>query len=301
MNKVPTTTIVFLVIVSILICNFGCGSSDGNGAQNGVATIGSSGGSASLSTDEGTTTVYFAKGAVDSDVSVEINAKEPVTGLPEELRYASEYAYDITCSATTFHNDIAISLPLTSINPELMYAIVTLNNGNWEYIGGSIDQYTNTITATIDHLSEYAVVVAEGGIASSECDSYEPVDCQNAEPIFEFENDNVSVYSINCSVVDANLEEVITNQVCSTALSYALGGKSVPQLASIVGLIAGVLDIIMEQYDPVRIAPFTSDVDVVEEQVQGDGLLDPNHVSAIVFLDFAGTHFDRDRIDSYRR
>ena len=301
-NLIYALSAVVIVVGIGLGAYFGISAlGDGNGTQTATAIIGSNGGTASLKTNDGTATVHFSEGAVASDVSVEISAKEPVTSLPEELHYASEYAYDITCSATTFNDNIAITLPITQFDPELTYAIVRQNDGVWEDVGGFVDQASNTITASVDHLSLYTVISLLRYLGSYDCESDGQIDCETEAPTFEFESNNAKVFSVPCPVGEVKWREVLTTDSCMTALSYALGGSVVPGMGTIIAAVAGLANLAEEVGDPVRIAPLTAELEIVEGLVEAGQLPSEDQVSAIIFLDFMGTRIDSEYIDNYRK
>ncbi len=293
-----------MLLVTIIPSTVGCGGGDGtSSSQTITATVGSSGGHVDLNTDDGVVTINFPEGVVDSDTIVEINEKELVTSLPQGLDLAGAYVYDITCSSTSLSDEIVISLPIPGeIDSALMYAIMRLDADSWIYIGGSIDRSSNSIIAPVDHLSDYAVVSAPRDVGSFEIGSYDSSKCANATPTFEFQSKNKEAYvfSVPCPVGDERLGDAITSEACSTVLSYALGGSLVPGIGTIVGAALGAIKVISEKYDPVRIALLTKYIEVVDGQIQGEGLLsDPNHASAVLFLDFVGTYADLDHVQRY--
>jgi hypothetical protein len=78
--------------------------------------------------------------------------------------------FDIGPNGTTFNTPSTITLPydenkIPSWTSEDDLAIYrrTSADDSWERIGGTVNKATNTVSAQIDHLSEYAVMVGTGG------------------------------------------------------------------------------------------------------------------------------------------
>jgi PKD repeat protein len=141
----------------------GCGSSGGSdsGGQNPTpGLIGVAGGS--LTSADGKVTLAVPPNAVNSDTQFTI---APANGFPPSSRIVGT-VYEIGPTGTVFP---AGALPqLTMALPAGANAatatIGTMENGQWADVAGSaVSQVAQTVTASLAHLSPYAVLQPEGG------------------------------------------------------------------------------------------------------------------------------------------